>query len=53
MSNVIWYYNNELINKNLDEFEEGIDILNLKDGGDFEVVATDLGFITSNRQEYC
>ena len=44
---------NELINKNLDEFEEGIDILNLKDGGDFEVVATDLGFITSNRQEYC
>ena len=44
---------NELINKNLDDFEEGIDILNLKDGGDFEVVATDLGFITSNRQEYC
>ena len=44
---------NELINKNLDEFEEGIDILNLKDGSDFEVVATDLGFITSNRQEYC
>lgn len=44
---------NELLNKNLDEFEEGIDILNLKDGGDFEVVATDLGFITSNRQEYC
>lgn len=44
---------NELINKNLDEFEEGIDILNLKDGGEFEVVATDLGFITSNRQEYC
>lgn len=44
---------NELINNNIDEFEEGIDILNLKDGGNFEILAKDLGFITSNRQEYC
>lgn len=44
---------NELINNNLDEFEFGIDIINLKDGGHFEILAKDLGFITSNRQEYC
>lgn len=44
---------NELINKNLDEFDMGIDLLNLKDGSNLEVLAKDLGFITSNRQEYC
>lgn len=44
---------NELINNNIDEFEVGIDIIDLKDGSDLEVLAKDLGFITSNRQEYC
>lgn len=44
---------NELINNNIDEFELGIDIIDLKDGSDLEVLAKDLGFITSNRQEYC
>ena len=41
---------NELINNNIEEFEFGIDILDLKDGGKFEILAKDLGFITSNRQ---
>ena len=44
---------NELINNNIEEFEFGIDILDLKDGGKFEILAKDLGFITSNRQQYC
>lgn len=43
---------NELINNNLDEFEMGIDLLDLCND-DFKVVANDLGFITSNRQKYC
>lgn len=43
---------NELITNNLDEFEEGVDILDLMDEN-FKVVATDLGFITSNGQKYC
>lgn len=44
---------NELILDNLEEFEEGIDILDLKKTKDFEVVATDLGLITSNGQKHC
>jgi len=44
---------NELINNNLDEFDEGIDIMNLMNNKNLEVVAKDLGLITSNRQEYC
>ena len=43
---------NELINNNLDEFEMGIDLLDLCND-DFKVVANDLGFITNNRQKYC
>lgn len=43
---------NRLINDNSDEFEEGIDILNLMDE-EFKMGATHLGFITSNRQKYC
>ncbi|MGL5717763.1 MAG: ORF6N domain-containing protein [Paraclostridium sp.] len=43
---------NELITNNLDEFEEGVDILDLMDEN-FKVVAIDLGFITSNGQKYC
>lgn len=43
---------NELITKNIDEFEEGIDILDLM-SNDLKVVATDLGFIKSNSQKYC
>lgn len=45
-------YINELINNNRDEFEDNIDIIDLMDN-DFKVVATDLGFIKSNRQKYC
>lgn len=44
---------NQLINNNLEEFEEGIDIIDLKNNKDFEVIATDLGFINSNSQKYC
>ncbi|MDB8805047.1 ORF6N domain-containing protein [Romboutsia sp. 1001216sp1] len=43
---------NRLINDNSDEFEEGIDILNLMDE-EFKMGATHLGFINSNRQKYC
>ena len=43
---------NELINNNLDEFEIGVDLLDLC-SEDFKVVAKDLGFITSNGQKYC
>ena len=38
---------NELINNNIDEFEEGIDILDLKDNGLYQVPFMELGF--SNR----
>ena len=44
---------NELINNNLDEFEEGIDILDLTKDENSKVVATDLGLITSNGQKHC
>lgn len=44
---------NELINNNIDEFENGVDLLDLKDNKELEVLAKDLGFITSNRQIYC
>lgn len=44
---------NQLINNNLEEFEQGIDIIDLKNNKDFEVIATDLGFINSNSQKYC
>ena len=43
---------NELINNNIEEFEIGIDLLDLC-SKDFKVVATDLGFITSNGQKHC
>ena len=43
---------NRIINDNIDEFENGIDILNLMNE-EFKVGATHLGFITSNRQKYC
>lgn len=43
---------NELIKNNIEEFEEGIDLLDLM-SSDFKVVATDLGFIKSNNQKYC
>ena len=44
---------NRLINRNIAEFEFGVDIIDLKDGGKLEILAKDLGFITSNRQQYC
>ncbi|MDY4127590.1 phage antirepressor KilAC domain-containing protein [Peptostreptococcus porci] len=44
---------NELINSNINEFEKGIDILDLKQDEESEVLAKDLGLITSNRQKYC
>lgn len=44
---------NELISDNLEEFEEGIDILDIRKNEDFEVVATDLGLIGSNHQKHC
>ena len=43
---------NELIKNNIDEFEIGVDLLDLCHK-DFKVVATDLGFITSNGQKNC
>lgn len=39
---------NELINNNIDEFEEGIDILDLKGDEDFAILAKDNGFYTQN-----
>jgi ORF6N domain len=44
---------NEIINNNIDEFEEGIDIIDLLKDKDLEVLARDLGFISSNSQKYC
>jgi hypothetical protein len=44
---------NQLISNNLDEFEEGIDLIDMKSTNDLEVIARDLGFITSNGQKYC
>lgn len=38
---------NQLINDNIDEFEEGIDIINLKSNGTYQVPLQELGF--SNR----
>lgn len=43
---------NELIGNNIDEFETGVDLLDLCTD-DFKVVAKDLGFITSNGQKHC
>jgi hypothetical protein len=43
---------NDLINNNIDEFEFGIDILDLCNKN-FKTDAIGLGFITSNRQKYC
>lgn len=42
----------DLINNNMDEFENGIDILDLCDD-DFKTDAIGLGLITSNRQNHC
>lgn len=39
---------NQLINNNIDEFEEGIDILDLKNNEDFEVIANDHGLLSQN-----
>lgn len=39
---------NELINNNIDEFEEGIDILDLKGDEDFAILAKDNGLYTQN-----
>lgn len=39
---------NELINKNIDEFEEGIDIIDLKGNKNFEDVSNDHGLYTQN-----
>lgn len=44
---------NQLINNNKDEFEDGIDIIDMKSSNDLEVIANDLGFIKSNSQKYC
>ena len=44
---------NQLITNNINEFEEGIDIIDLKSNKDFEVIASDLGLINSNGQKYC
>lgn len=41
------YKLNELINNNIDEFEVGIDILDLKNNGDYQAPLMELGF--SNR----
>lgn len=40
---------NELINNNIDEFEFGVDILDLKGSECFKVITTDLGIKVSNR----
>ena len=40
---------NETINNNIDEFEFGVDILDLKGTENFKVVTTDLGINVSNR----
>ena len=42
---------NELINKHLDEFEMGIDLLDLMSNEDSLNLAKGLGFITNNRQK--
>jgi phage antirepressor YoqD-like protein len=44
---------NELINRKLDEFEFGIDILDLCGSEELRVASYDLGLITSNGQKYC
>lgn len=44
---------NELINNNIDEFEDGVDILDLKQDENSKVLAKDLGLLTSNGQKYC
>ena len=43
---------NKLIKNNLDEFEIGVDLLDLCDDN-FKVTANHLGFITSNGQKFC
>ena len=44
---------NELINNNIEEFEKGIDIIDMVSDNNLKVVATDLGLITSNGQKHC
>ena len=44
---------NELINDNLDEFEEGIDIIDLMKDENSLNLAKGLGLITNNRQKNC
>lgn len=39
---------NRIINNNIDEFEEGIDILDLKDDKEFEVIANHHGLMSQN-----
>lgn len=43
---------NELIKNNMEEFEEGIDLLDLM-SNDFKMVRNIFGFIKSNNQKYC
>ena len=40
---------NELINNNIDEFEFGVDILDLKNNENFKILTTNLGINVSNR----
>ena len=47
-----FHYRQDLINQNIDEFEKGIDLLDLCDDN-FKTDAIGLGFITSNRQKNC
>ena len=44
---------NELINSNIDEFEEGIDIIDLMKDENSLNLAKGLGLITNNRQKNC
>lgn len=44
---------NELINNNINEFEEGIDIIDLLSDENSLNLAKGLGFITNNRQKNC
>lgn len=43
---------NEVINKNISRFNDGIDIINLLADENFKIVVDDLGLKTSNRQKY-
>lgn len=44
---------NEMISNNIDEFETGVDIIDLMANDDSLNLAKGLGFITNNRQKHC